>query len=284
MNTGKKGSEMMSDIQVFNNPIFGNVRTVEIDGEAWLVGKDVAEILGYSEPRSAVSKKVDPEDRGVAKMETPSGIQEMTIINESGFYTLVLGSKLPYAKKFKHWITSEVIPSIRKNGGYIAGQENMSDEELLEKAVLVAQRKIAERDLIIAEQQKRVGELETAVQEMDGVIQNMAPKVDYADRILSSTDCMLVTQIAQDYGMSAKTFNGVLKNAGIQRKVGDQWILYAEYQGKGYTKTRTNEFQHGDKVGTRLSTVWTQKGRMFLYTKLKDIGILPKEEQENEAT
>lgn len=279
MNTGKKGSEKMSDIQVFNNPIFGNVRTVEIDGEAWLVGKDVAEILGYSEPRSAVSKKVDPEDRGVAKMETPSGIQEMTIINESGFYTLVLGSKLPYAKKFKHWITSEVIPSIRKNGGYIAGQEHMSDEELLEKAILVAQRKIAERDLIIAEQQKRVGELETAVQEMDGVIQNMAPKVDYADRILSSPDCMLVTQIAQDYGMSAKAFNGVLENAGIQRKVGGQWILYAAYQGKGYTKTRTNEYQRGDKVGTRLSTVWTQKGRMFLYTKLKDIGILPKEEQ-----
>lgn len=283
MNTGKKGSEKMNDIQVFNNPIFGNVRTVEIDGEAWLVGKDVAEILGYSEPRSAVSKKVDPEDRGVAKMETPSGIQEMTIINESGFYTLVLGSKLPYAKKFKHWITSEVIPSIRKNGGYIAGQEHMSDEELLEKAILVAQRKIAERDLIIAEQQKRVGELETAVQEMDGVIQNMAPKVDYADRILSSPDCMLVTQIAQDYGMSAKAFNGVLENAGIQRKVGGQWILYAAYQGKGYTKTRTNEYQRGDKVGTRLSTVWTQKGRMFLYTKLKDIGILPKEEQENET-
>ena len=279
----KKGSDGMSDIQVFNNPIFGNVRTVEIDGEAWLVGKDVAEILGYSEPRSAVSKKVDPEDRGVAKMETPSGIQEMTIINESGFYTLVLGSKLPYAKKFKHWITSEVIPSIRKNGGYIAGQEHMSDEELLEKAILVAQRKIAERDLIIAEQQKRVGELETAVQEMDGVIQNMAPKVDYADRILSSPDCMLVTQIAQDYGMSAKAFNGVLENAGIQRKVGGQWILYAAYQGKGYTKTRTNEYQRGDKVGTRLSTVWTQKGRMFLYTKLKDIGILPKEEQENET-
>ena len=180
----------MNDIQVFNNPVFGNVRTVEIGGEAWLVGKDVAEILGYSEPRSAVSKKVDPEDRGVAKMETPSGIQEMTIINESGFYTLVLGSKLPYAKKFKHWVTSEVIPSIRKNGGYIAGQEHMSDEELLEKAVLVAQRKIAERDLIIAEQKKRVGELETAVQEMDDVIQNMAPKVDYADRILSSPDCM----------------------------------------------------------------------------------------------
>ena len=150
-------------------------------------------------------------------------------------------------------------------------------EQIMSRALKIA-------DQTIASLTSKVGELETAVQEMDGVIQNMAPKVDYADRILSSPDCMLVTQIAQDYGMSAKTFNGVLENAGIQRKVGGQWILYAAYQGKGYTKTRTNEYQHGDKVGTRLSTVWTQKGRMFLYTKLKDIGIVPKEEQENETT
>lgn len=150
-------------------------------------------------------------------------------------------------------------------------------EQIMSRALKIA-------DQTIASLTNKVGELETAVQEMDGVIQNMAPKVDYADRILSSPDCMLVTQIAQDYGMSAKAFNAVLENAGIQRKVGGQWILYAAYQGKGYTKTRTNEYQRGDKVGTRLSTVWTQKGRMFLYTKLKDIGVIPKEEQENETT
>lgn len=150
-------------------------------------------------------------------------------------------------------------------------------EQIMSRALKIA-------DQTIASLTSKVGELETAVQEMDGVIQNMAPKVDYADRILSSPDCMLVTQIAQDYGMSAKAFNAVLENAGIQRKVGGQWILYAAYQGKGYTKTRTNEYQRGDKVGTRLSTVWTQKGRMFLYTKLKDIGVIPKEEQENETT
>ena len=150
-------------------------------------------------------------------------------------------------------------------------------EQIMSMALKIA-------DQTIASLTNKVGELETAVQEMDGVIQNMAPKVDYTDRILSSPDCMLVTQIAQDYGMSAKAFNAVLENAGIQRKVGGQWILYAAYQGKGYTKTRTNEYQRGDKVGTRLSTVWTQKGRMFLYTKLKDIGVIPKEEQENETT
>ena len=105
-------------VEIFSNDNFGNIRGIEINGEPWLVGKDVAATLGYADPRSTVSKKVDKEDRGVAKMETPSGIQEMTIINESGFYSLVLGSKLPEAKKFKRWVTSEVLPQIRQTGGY----------------------------------------------------------------------------------------------------------------------------------------------------------------------
>ena len=105
-------------VEIFSNDNFGNIRGIEINGEPWLVGKDVAAALGYADPRSTVSKKVDKEDRGVAKMETPSGIQEMTIINESGFYSLVLGSKLPEAKKFKRWVTSEVLPQIRQTGGY----------------------------------------------------------------------------------------------------------------------------------------------------------------------
>lgn len=273
----------MNEIQVFNSPIFGNVRTVTENGEPLFCLSDVCKALDLSQP-SKVKDRLSPKGVNTIPTLTNGGTQNLIYISESNLYKAIFQSRKETAAQFSDWVTEEVIPSIRKNGGYIAGQENMSDEELLEKAILVAQRKIAERDLIIAEQQKRVGELETAVQEMDGVIQNMAPKVDYADRILSSPDCMLVTQIAQDYGMSAKAFNAVLENAGIQRKVGGQWILYAAYQGKGYTKTRTNEYQRGDKVGTRLSTVWTQKGRMFLYTKLKDIGVIPKEEQENETT
>lgn len=108
----------MNELQIFKNPDFGQVRVVNINGEAWLVGKDVADVLGYAEPRSVISKKVDAEDKGVAKMETPSGIQEMTIINESGLYSLVLSSKLPNAKKFRRWVTSEVLPAIRKTGSY----------------------------------------------------------------------------------------------------------------------------------------------------------------------
>lgn len=118
----------MRNLQVFKNAEFGEVRVIEKKGEPWFVGKDVAAILGYVEPRSAVSKKVDEEDRGVAKMETPSGIQEMTIINESGLYSLILSSKLPQAKSFKHWVTNDVLPAIRKNGAYELSKSELSPQ------------------------------------------------------------------------------------------------------------------------------------------------------------
>ena len=130
---------------VFTHPQFGTVRTVEIDNEVWFVGKDVAEALGYSDPRSAISKKIENEDRGVAKMATPSGTQQMTIINESGLYSLILSSKLPSAKEFKHWVTSEVLPSIRKNGAYIRNQENMTPAEIVARGLIAAQKIIEER-------------------------------------------------------------------------------------------------------------------------------------------
>ena len=134
-------------------------------------------------------------------------------------------------------------------------------------------------DKTIDSLKSKVYELETSVQQMDAVITEMTPKVDYADRILSSTDCMTVSQIAQDYGMSAKRFNKILHTAGIQRKVGDQWILYAEYQGKGYVRNKTCEYAKGNgDMGTKLLTVWTQKGRMLIYEELKRIGVFPQME------
>lgn len=120
----------MNDLQIFENPEFGQVRTVEIDGTPWLVGKDVAVALGYKEPTKAVRDKVDPEDRGMSKMDTPSGEQEMLIINESGLYSLILSSKMPKAKAFKHWVTSEVLPAIRKNGVYETVKAQQHIEQL----------------------------------------------------------------------------------------------------------------------------------------------------------
>lgn len=108
----------MNNLQIFNNPEFGDIRTVKIDGEPWFVGKDIAESLGYTNPRDAVKNHVDPEDKGVAKHDTPGGLQKISIINESGLYSLILSSKLPNARKFKRWVTSEVLPAIRKTGHY----------------------------------------------------------------------------------------------------------------------------------------------------------------------
>ena len=120
----------MNDLTTFTNPEFGQVRTVEIDGIPWLVGKDVAVALGYKEPTKAVRDKVDPEDRGMSKMDTPSGEQEMLIINESGLYSLILSSKMPKAKAFKRWVTSEVLPAIRKTGAYESFQAQQHIEQL----------------------------------------------------------------------------------------------------------------------------------------------------------
>lgn len=263
----------MNELKVFENEEFGRVRTTIVNGEPFFVGKDVALALGYSDPSSAIAKKVDKEDRGIAKMATPSGHQNMTTINESGLYALIIGSKLESAKKFKRWITSEVIPSIRKNGGYIAGQTEMTPEQLMSKALVLAQNILKERDEKIRLQNEEIIE-------QTRLIETMQPKVNYVDEILKSKNTVLVTQIAQDYGMSAATFNKKLHSLGVQRKVGDQWILYADHQGNGYVHSVTIPYRRNDgSEGARMQTEWTQKGRLFLYELLKKNDILPQIER-----
>ena len=147
------------ELQIFSNSEFGEIRTITKDDETYFVGKDVAKALGFTNPRDAIATHVFDEDKGVDTIDTLGGKQSMTIINESGVYALVFGSRLESARRFKHWVTSEVIPSIRKNGGYIAGQETMSDEELMAKALLVANNKIVERDKIIEQKQARIEQM-----------------------------------------------------------------------------------------------------------------------------
>ena len=267
----------MENLQIFKNEEFGEIRTVLISNEPYFVGKDVAEVLGYIEPRSAVSKKVDVEDRGVAKMETPSGVQEMTVINESGLYALILSSKLPSAKKFKRWVTSEVLPSIRKNGGYIVGQETLSDDELMAKALLVAQNKIIERD-------NRIASLETEVKVKEQIIGELKPRADYTDKILKNTGLVTMTQIAKDYGMTGQAMNKLLHELGVQYKQSVQWLLYSKYQGMGYTHSETVDITRSDgRPDVKMNTKWTQKGRLFLYNLLKENGTVPVIEQNDVA-
>ena len=174
----------MNELTIFENPEFGAIRTVELDGEPWLVGKDVATALGYSNTRDALDRHVDPEDKNtVVNPDGNRGNPNMTIINESGLYSLVLSSKLPTARKFRRWVTSEVLPSIRKTGGYIAGQKELTPAELMAKALLVAQKTLGER-------QAHIAELEA---------ENTAnkPKVIFADAVSASERSILVGELSK---------------------------------------------------------------------------------------
>lgn len=257
----------MNELMIFNNPEFGEIRTVEVNGEPWLVGKDVARALGYGEGKSlanAVANHVDAEDRGVTEMMTPGGNQNMTIINESGLYSLVLGSKLPSAKKFKRWVTSEVLPSIRKNGMYLLPKDYPS----------------ALRALADSEEQRMALEASNATLSAENerqaqVIAEFEPIRQYVDTILESPDALATSQIAADYGMSAQELNKILRDEGVQHKVNGQWLLYKKHMNKGYTKSKTFQFTHSDgRADTKLHTQWTQKGRLMIHNILESRGIV----------
>lgn len=253
----------MNGLQVFKNNEF-SIKSLVIDNEPWFVGKDVAEILGYTNPSKALLDHVDKEDKLNNETLSSLGQRGGWLINESGLYSLILSSKLPNAKKFKRWVTSEVLPAIRKTGGY----------QLPEISYPQSLRLLADE----IEKNKKL-ELENSIQAQQ--INEMKPKADYCDKILSSKSLMTITQIAKDYGMSGKAMNQILHDLNIQYKQSGQWLLYSRYQSKGYTSSETIDIKQNDgKVLVRLSTKWTQKGRLYLYERLKKEGYLPLIEQE----
>lgn len=175
-------SSSTSQCEIFNHPEFGNLRCIEKDGEPWFVGKDVAMALGYSNTRDALSRHVDVEDKGVVNHDTPSGIQKMTIINESGLYSLILSSKLESAKRFKRWVTSEVLPCIRKTGGYVVGQENMPKEVLLAHAVLESQKIIEENAREIAKLHNECSLLNDQVEHSQEIIDAFSKNITPSEK------------------------------------------------------------------------------------------------------
>ena len=268
----KKGKRIMEELKVFENAEFGSVRTTTVNGEIMFVGKDVAEILGYSNPRKAIIDHIDEEDKGVTKCDTLGGKQDLTMINESGLYSLILSSKMPNAKKFKHWVTADVLPAIRKTGMY-------ATDELLDNPDLAIQAFTA-----LKLEREKNKKLNTTVKVQEQQIMELQPKASYYDLVLNCPDLLSVTVIAKDYGKSAKWLNNFLKEHKIQFKQGGIWLLYKEYAEKGYTSTKTHTVNGNDgKQHSKVNTYWTQKGRLFIYALLKNEGILPIMEQEQIA-
>ena len=261
----------MKDLKVWN---FENskVRIVEMNGEPWFVGKDVADILGYGASRNAIAAHVDTEDKLTHQISASGQRRNVTLINESGVYSLILSSKLPKAKRFKRWVTSEVLPAIRKHGMY-------ATEELLNNPDFAIAAFKALRD-----ERNKNKKLAATVHAQKKQIAKMQPKVSYCDIVLQCKDLVTVNTIAKDYGWSAIRLNAYLHEHGIQYKQGEIWHLYQDYAEKGYTGTRTQIFTGTDgEQHSREHTYWTQKGRLFLYEYLKADGILPTIERTAES-
>ena len=238
----------MNEIQIFQNQEFGAIRTMSNEqGEVMFCGKDVCDALGYSNGRDAVRKHVDGDDKTtVAICDGGSNYKSQAIfINESGLYSLILSSKLDSARRFKHWVTSEVLPAIRKQGGYMVARPEETDAEVLARAMQIMQTSLDKRDEIIA---------------------MLQPRADYADEVLDSVTCITTTQLAKELDMTAQQLNRLLCQLRIQYWQSGQYLLYAEYARQGFAKNRTHKrtFKHGI-VYTETYLVWTERGRAFIH-------------------
>lgn len=242
------------EVVTFDSVDFGQIRTLVIENEPWFVGKDVAAALGYGEGKSlanAIANHVDQEDKGVTKIMTPGGKQDMVIINESGMYSLVLSSKLEGAKKFKKWVTSEVLPSIRKNGGYIADQESLSEDEIIANALLVAHK-------IIARKEQRIAE--------------MQPKADWYDKVADSSNLTEIGTIGKITGVGEKRIFKKLIQDGIIRKKcdSDGVTYYVPYFGdEKYFTSIPEPFLRGYSRLVRNKLLFNQQGVIWATERYK---------------
>lgn len=250
----------MNKPQIFNFEQ-NEVRTILVNDEPYFVGKDVAIALGFKDSNNALKQHVEDEDKIIGCQNTTPSFKDKlgrnqypTLINESGIYDLIFGSNLPSAKKFKRWVTSEVLPQIRKHGMY-ATDELLNNPDLL---IEVATKLKEERTLRLVAEQK---------------VAEMQPKVNYHDIILANKSVTPISFIAKNYGMSAMQMNKLLHDFGIQYRQGKAWLLYAKYQNEGYTHIEMVPVQGTDNLKPIMK--WTQKGHLFLYNFLKERDILP---------
>lgn len=265
---------MDNNIQIFNNEELGTIRIVGTSDAPQFCLSDICKILGLQ--AAAVTRRLEKDVISSHTLLTSGGYQALNFVTEDGLYDVILDSRKPEAKRFRKWVTSEVLPTIRKHGAYMT-------KDTLERAITEPDFLIQLATTLKEEKAKRL-EAEHICKNQMLLIGELEKKVSYLDLILSSTSTMTITQIAQDYGMSGQRMNKLLHGLRIQYKVGEQWILYAEYKDKCYVSSETIHFMTNEGVPcTTLNTKWTQKGRLFLYDILKKEGILPKMEWTKKA-
>ena len=293
---------------VFENPEFGMVRmATDEKGEPWFCAKDLCDALGYKRADLAVKQHVNPHDAakrcvwvevGKKKDGTPAKrLTQMIFVNESGFYALVLGSKLPSALMFKDWVTSVVLPQIRKTGGYIPVKEGESEEETIRNAEEILRATLKEKEMLLEQQKKLIGEQDEEIRRLNGVVDEqvvniarkgeniihlehqvdgLMPKAIYSDNVLDSVSCFTTTQVAKELGITAQELNRSLCSLHIQYYQSGQYMLYAEYAHMGLAKSRTRYNAFLDpkcdgrqakmgKAVTHTYLVWTEKGRKFIH-------------------
>ena len=262
---------MSTELQVFNNPEFGNLDILWEDGKPLFRATQAATILGYQQPEQAIRKHC----KGVRKRNTPSngGIQSANFITEGDLYRLITHSKLPSAQKFESWVFDDVLPSIRKHGLYATDELINNPDLLIEIATqLKTERQLRKDAEATIELQKETIDVQSQQ------IAELQPKASYYDVILNCKDAVAVTVIASDYGKSAKWLNKTLEDLDVQYKLNGQkcWILKAKYKDQGYTQTKTHSYLGSDgDVHSKQFTYWTQKGRLFIYDLLRSVGIKP---------
>lgn len=275
----------MANIQIHKNPLFGEVRTAGTPEEPLFCLADVARALELI-PSKIVQRLSDDVLSKYPITDNLGRTQMANFVNEDGLYDVILDSRKPEAKAFRKWVTSEVLPSIRKKGSYGVPQTFAEALMLAAKqqlAIEESEKKIAalneEQERLLIENTKKdetINEQGEQIIKLTSDISQMQPKVDYCDIILQSNSTVLITQIAQDYGYSAVSFNKKLSELHIQHKVNNQWILYAPYLSLGYVQSKPVNIPLPDgTTKVRLNTEWTQKGRLFLYEKLKSHNIVP---------
>ena len=307
-----KNKKMAAPVRVFENPEFGMVRmATDEKGEPWFCAKDLCDVLGYKKSSDSVKQHVRCDDTmkrgvwvevGMKKDGTPAKrLTQMIFVNESGFYALVLGSKLPSAVMFKDWVTSVVLPQIRKTGGYIPVNEGESEEEMIRSAEQILRATLKEKENLLEKQKKLIGEQDEEIHRLNEEVNDqmvrmaiqgqnvvalerqvdgLLPKAMYSDNVLDSVSCFTTTQVAKELGITAQELNRSLCSLHVQYYQSGQYMLYAEYAHMGLAKSRTKYRAFmapaGDgtkrevgRVVTSTYLVWTEKGRKFIHDLVK---------------